>query len=147
MLDRLTRTGCPNAARLVSPDAPEDDRCEKRLSSRIEPPFVAERREPIHKMGVTGSEVGTLIANAVHDAALLLADVEVVASCKLVGISRASRRRTASGSSTTRRRSAIPMHRYAVDAELACELATVFAGVKASFQFGPLLYRELWLAA
>jgi len=51
-------------------------------------PFVAEHRELIHKIGVTGGKVETRIANATHDATYLLADVEVVATYKLSGINR-----------------------------------------------------------
>lgn len=51
-------------------------------------PFVAAHRELIHKIGVTGGKVETRIANASQQATYLLADVEVVATYKLVGISR-----------------------------------------------------------
>lgn len=58
------------------------------LRSLSDHPFVAEHRELIHKIGVTGGKVETRIANAAHDATYLLADVEVIASYKLVGINR-----------------------------------------------------------
>lgn len=58
------------------------------LRSLSNHPFVSEHRELIHKIGVTGGKVETRIANAVHDATYLLADVEVVASYKLAGINR-----------------------------------------------------------
>lgn len=58
------------------------------LRSLSDDPFVAEHRELVHKMGVTGGKVETRIANAVHDATYLLAKVEVVASYKLAGINR-----------------------------------------------------------
>jgi hypothetical protein len=58
------------------------------LRSRSEHPFVAEHRELIHKIGVTGGKVETRIANATNDATYLLADVEVVATYKLVKINR-----------------------------------------------------------
>ncbi|MAC35347.1 GIY-YIG nuclease family protein [Parahaliea mediterranea] len=58
------------------------------LRSLSEHPFVAEHRELIHKIGVTGGKVETRIANAAHDATYLLADVEVVATYKLAGINR-----------------------------------------------------------
>ena len=58
------------------------------LRSLSEHPFVAEHRELIHKIGVTGGKVDTRIANAAHDATYLLADVEVVATYKLAGINR-----------------------------------------------------------
>lgn len=58
------------------------------LRSLSNHPFVAEHRELIHKIGVTGGKVETRIANAAQDATYLLADVEVVASYKLAGINR-----------------------------------------------------------
>lgn len=58
------------------------------LRSLSEHPFVAEHRELIHKIGVTGGKVEARIANATHDATYLLADVEVVATYKLAGINR-----------------------------------------------------------
>ncbi|WOI27333.1 GIY-YIG nuclease family protein [Cobetia amphilecti] len=58
------------------------------LRSLSEHPFVAEHRELIHKIGVTGGKVEARIANAAHDATYLLADVEVVATYKLAGINR-----------------------------------------------------------
>lgn len=58
------------------------------LRSLSDHPFVAEHRELIHKIGVTGGDIETRIASAAHDATYLLADVEVVASYKLSGINR-----------------------------------------------------------
>ncbi len=58
------------------------------LRSQSEHPFVAEHRELIHKIGVTGGKVEARIANAAHDATYLLANVEVVATYKLAGINR-----------------------------------------------------------
>ncbi|WP_152399119.1 GIY-YIG nuclease family protein [Paenibacillus cellulositrophicus] len=58
------------------------------LRSLSDHPFVAEHRELIHKIGVTGGKVETRIANATHDATYLLADVEIVATYKLAGINR-----------------------------------------------------------
>ncbi|GMA58190.1 hypothetical protein GCM10025858_26930 [Alicyclobacillus sacchari] len=58
------------------------------LRSLSNHPFVAQHRELIHKIGVTGGKVETRIANASHDATYLLADVEVVATYKLAGINR-----------------------------------------------------------
>ncbi len=51
-------------------------------------PFVAEHRDLIHKIGVTGGKVETRIAQAAHEATYLLAEVEVVAQYKLSGINR-----------------------------------------------------------
>lgn len=59
------------------------------LRSLSDHPFISEHRELIHKIGVTGGNVETRIANASHDATYLLADVEVVATYKLAGINRA----------------------------------------------------------
>lgn len=58
------------------------------LRSQSNNPFVAEHRELIHKIGVTGGKVETRIANAAQDPTYLLADVEVVATYKLAGINR-----------------------------------------------------------
>lgn len=51
-------------------------------------PFIAEHRELIHKIGVTGGKVETRIAGAEHDATYLLAEVEVVATYKLHNLNR-----------------------------------------------------------
>jgi len=58
------------------------------LRSKSDHPDVAAHREIIHKIGVTGGEVKTRIANAALDATYLLADVEVVATYKLFNINR-----------------------------------------------------------
>jgi len=58
------------------------------LRSLSSHPFVAEHRELIHKIGVTGGKVETRIANAEKDATYLLADVEVVATYKLHNLNR-----------------------------------------------------------
>lgn len=58
------------------------------LRSKSDHPFVAEHRELIHKIGVTGGKVETRIANAALDATYLLAEVEIVATYKLAGINR-----------------------------------------------------------
>ena len=58
------------------------------LRSLSSHPFVAEHRELIHKIGVTGGKVETRIAGAQKDATYLLADVEVVATYKLHNVSR-----------------------------------------------------------
>ncbi|WP_340015108.1 GIY-YIG nuclease family protein [Paenibacillus sp. FSL K6-1318] len=58
------------------------------LRSLSSDPFVAEHRNLIHKIGVTGGKVETRIANAVNDSTYLLADVEVVATYKLASINR-----------------------------------------------------------
>ena len=50
--------------------------------------MIAENRELIHKIGVTGGEVNRRIANAHDDATHLFADAEVVATYKLFNVSR-----------------------------------------------------------
>lgn len=51
-------------------------------------PFIVEHKSVIHKIGVTGGQIETRIANAALDATFLLADVEIVATYKLAGINR-----------------------------------------------------------
>ncbi len=58
------------------------------LRSLSSHPFVAEHRELIHKIGVTGGKVEARIAGAEKDATYLLAGVEVVATYKLHNLSR-----------------------------------------------------------
>ncbi len=58
------------------------------LRSLSDHPFIAEHRELIHKIGVTGGKVEARIANAEKDATYLLADVEVVATYKLHNLNR-----------------------------------------------------------
>lgn len=58
------------------------------LRSLSDDPFIAEHRELVHKIGVTGGKVETRIANAEHESTYLLAKVEVVATYKLAGINR-----------------------------------------------------------
>ena len=73
-------------------DTPEPDDIESGtiyvIRSQSSHPFVAEHRELIHKIGVTGGEVETRIAGAEKDATYLLADVEVVATYKLHNLNR-----------------------------------------------------------
>lgn len=59
------------------------------LRSLSSHPFVAEHRELIHKIGVTGGSVETRIAQAATDATYLLAEVEIVATYQLFNINRA----------------------------------------------------------
>ena len=73
-------------------DSPEPDDIESGtiyvLRSQSTHPFVAEHRELIHKIGVTGGKVETRIAGAEKDATYLLADVEIVATYKLHNLNR-----------------------------------------------------------
>lgn len=58
------------------------------LRSLSDHPYVAQHRDVIHKVGVTGGRVQARIANAENEATYLLAKVEVVATYKLAGINR-----------------------------------------------------------
>lgn len=58
------------------------------LRSKSDHPFIAENRAVIHKIGVTGGEVKSRVANAKKDPTYLLADVEIVATFKLSNINR-----------------------------------------------------------
>jgi hypothetical protein len=81
----------PDAGPLFS-DTPENDDIESGtiyvLRSLSEHPYIAEHRQLMHKIGVTGGKIETRINNAVNEATYLLAGVEVVASYKLYGINR-----------------------------------------------------------
>ncbi len=58
------------------------------LRSKSDHPVVAENRDIIHKIGVTGGDVTKRIANATNDPTFLLADVEIVATYELYNINR-----------------------------------------------------------
>lgn len=58
------------------------------LRSKSNHPMVAENRDILHKIGVTGGKVERRIANAKTDATFLLADVEIVATYNLFNIHR-----------------------------------------------------------
>lgn len=58
------------------------------LRSLTDNPTIADNRDLIHKIGVTGGKVESRIANAKLDATFLLADVEVVATYELFNINR-----------------------------------------------------------
>lgn len=59
------------------------------LRSLSDHPMVANNREIIHKIGVTGGDVKKRIANAENDPTFLLAPVEIVATYELYNINRA----------------------------------------------------------
>ena len=85
------RVGKPDAGPLFGDHAEEGDKESGTiyvLRSQSSEPFVAEHRKLIHKIGVTGGNVETRIANARNDATYLLAEVDVVATYQLVGINR-----------------------------------------------------------
>ena len=58
------------------------------LQSKSDNPFVAEHRQLIHKIGVTGGKVETRIAGAENQSTYLLAGVEIVATYKLHNVNR-----------------------------------------------------------
>lgn len=51
-------------------------------------PFIAENRQVIHKIGVTGGAVAARVANAKNDPTFLLAEVKIVATLPLKSIER-----------------------------------------------------------
>ncbi|HEV2294532.1 MAG TPA: GIY-YIG nuclease family protein [Tepidisphaeraceae bacterium] len=80
-----------DAMPLFSDQSAEDDQQSGTiyvLRSKSDHPFVAQNRNVIHKIGVTGGDVKTRIVNAKKDPTYLLADVEIVATYKLANISR-----------------------------------------------------------
>ncbi len=58
------------------------------LRSKSEEVFVAQNRCVIHKIGVTGVDVKSRIANARQDPTYLLSEVEIVGRFKLANINR-----------------------------------------------------------
>ena len=58
------------------------------LRSQSSHPFIAEHRELIHKIGVTGRQIEARIASAALSSTFLFADVEVIASYKLSRVNR-----------------------------------------------------------
>jgi hypothetical protein len=58
------------------------------LRSKSNHPTVATHRDVLHKIGVTGGDVGQRIANARLDPTFLMADVEIVATYELYNINR-----------------------------------------------------------
>jgi hypothetical protein len=58
------------------------------LRSKSDNPVVAANRDVLHKIGVTGGDVKTRIANAKLDPTFLLADVEIIATYTLYNINR-----------------------------------------------------------
>ncbi|WDR06667.1 GIY-YIG nuclease family protein [Devosia rhodophyticola] len=81
----------PNAGPLFADTNEDDDLASGTiyvLRSKSDEPYVAQHRELLHKIGVTGGDVQHRIANANLDATFLLADVEVVATYRLFNINR-----------------------------------------------------------
>jgi hypothetical protein len=58
------------------------------LRSLSDDAFVAQHRDVIHKIGVTGGDVKSRVANAKKDPTYLLAEVKIVATFKLANINR-----------------------------------------------------------
>ncbi len=81
----------PSAGPLFSGDKNDEDLASGTvyvLRSKSDHPVVAENRDVVHKIGVTGGSIEKRIANASHDPTFLMADVEVVATYKLYNINR-----------------------------------------------------------
>lgn len=58
------------------------------LRSKSDHPTIAESRDVIHKIGVTGGPVARRITNARLDPTFLMADVEIIAIYELYNINR-----------------------------------------------------------
>lgn len=58
------------------------------LRSKSELPLIAQNRDVIHKIGVTGEAIKKRIGNALIDPTYLMADVEIIASYELFNINR-----------------------------------------------------------
>lgn len=58
------------------------------LRSKSNDPAIAQHRDVLHKIGVTGGELKARLANAKLDPTFLLADVEIIATYKLANINR-----------------------------------------------------------
>ncbi len=81
----------PSAGPLFAEDVDEDDTASGTiyvLRSKSNHPLVAENREIVHKIGVTGGDVRKRVSQAATDPTYLLADVEIVATYALFNISR-----------------------------------------------------------
>jgi hypothetical protein len=89
--DTSRRVSEPTAGPLFSAEADEDDLASGTiyvLRSKSDHQVVAANRDILHKIGVTGGDVGRRIANAKLDPTFLMADVEIVASYELYNINR-----------------------------------------------------------
>ncbi|MEQ9452754.1 MAG: GIY-YIG nuclease family protein [Pseudomonadales bacterium] len=81
----------PNAGPLFADTSEEEDLESGTiyvLRSKSDHPTVAENREVLHKIGVTGGKIERRIANAQYEPTYLMADVEVVATYELYNINR-----------------------------------------------------------
>ena len=84
------------------------------LRSKSDHEFVMQNRTVFHKIGVTGGDVKSRIANAKKDPTYLLADVELVATFKLANINR--------------KRLEALLHKFFAKARLDLELKDRFGG-------------------
>jgi hypothetical protein len=85
------RVSEPTAGPLFSAEADDGDLASGTiyvLRSKSDHPVVAANRDILHKIGVTGGDVGRRIANAKLDPTFLMADVEIVATYDLYNINR-----------------------------------------------------------
>jgi hypothetical protein len=77
-------------------------------------PFIAENRDVLHKIGVTGGDPRTRVVGAKKDPTFLLADAELVASFKLANLNRRKLERL--------------LHRYFAEARMDLQLRDRFGG-------------------
>lgn len=85
------RVSEPTAGPLFSAEADDGDLASGTvyvLRSKSDHPVVAAHRDVLHKIGVTGGDIGRRVANAKLDPTFLMADVEIVASYELFNINR-----------------------------------------------------------
>lgn len=81
----------PDAGPLFSGEADQDDLASGTLyvlRSKSNHPLVAQHRDVLHKIGVTGGDVDRRVASAPLDPTFLMAEVEVVDSYQLFNINR-----------------------------------------------------------
>ncbi len=81
----------PNAGPLFGSETTEEDLASGTiyvLRSKSTDPQIAQHREVLHKIGVTGGQVERRITNAKNDPTFLLADVDIVARYELFNINR-----------------------------------------------------------
>lgn len=86
------RVSEPSAGPLFSGESDDSDLASGTiyvLRSKSDHPLVAANRGVLHKIGVTGGDVGRRIATAKLDPTFLMADVEIVATYTLYNINRA----------------------------------------------------------
>jgi hypothetical protein len=113
--DAGRRISEPTAGPLFG-NKPEDEDSESGtiyvLRSKSDHPMIAQHRELIHKIGVTGGSVAARIAAAENDATYLLAGVEIIAEYKLFNINRTKLEKL--------------IHRFFADAAYEIEIADRF---------------------